>query len=268
MVNAPVLFFEKVTPRQPPKSCASWRPCQRKVTLFRKETSSGSWPPGSSLHEVKLRTQAGLEGKEGEYTSPKHRRLFLIFIAIYSGTCRKSSQDGDSLLRRAMTAKAWGVRTASRLQWRINPREGEAGGRQTPWLREKGLPASPQTLKPHAVTSFHSGARGTRPPLLRCLVEVGTKYALTIFLSGKSTCRHDMIKRKKTPFVRRQGQDTLSTFQYLMTQSSNANVGHPLLALQVWLPLGQDTELRYAVFNIIYSFKKVISTKLHTLYVI
>lgn len=128
-VNAPVLFFEKVTPRQPPKSCASWRPCQRKMTLFQKETSSGSWPPGSSLHEVKLRTQAGLEGKEGEYTSPKHRRLFLIFIAIYSGTCRKSSQDGDSLLRRAMTAKAWGVRTASRLQWRINPREGEAGGR-------------------------------------------------------------------------------------------------------------------------------------------
>lgn len=26
--------------------------------------------------------------------------------------------------------------------------------------------------------------------------------------------------------------------------------------LQVWLPLGQDAELRYAVFNIIYSFKK------------
>ena len=51
-----------------------------------------------------------------------------------------------------------------------------------------------------------------------------------------------------------------------MTQGPS--VGHQLLALQGWLPLGQDTKLRYAVFNIIYSLKKVISTKLHTLYVI
>lgn len=46
----------------------------------------------------------------------------------------------------------------------------------------------------------------------------------------------------------------LSIFPYLMTQNSTSDV--QLLALQVWLPLGQDTELRYAVFNIIYSFKK------------
>lgn len=68
------------------------------------------------------------------------------------------------------------------------------------------------------------------------------------------------------PFLRRKGQDARSIFQYLMTQGPS--VGHQLLALQGWLPLGQDTKLRYAVFNIIYSFKKVISTKLHTLYVI
>lgn len=41
-----------------------------------------------------------------------------------------------------------------------------------------------------------------------------------------------------------------------MTQNSSSNVGHQLPALQAWLPLGQDTELRYAVFNIIYYFKK------------
>lgn len=48
----------------------------------------------------------------------------------------------------------------------------------------------------------------------------------------------------------------LSIFRYSMTRNSNSTVGHRLLALQVWPPLGQDTELRYAVFNIIYSFKK------------
>lgn len=41
-----------------------------------------------------------------------------------------------------------------------------------------------------------------------------------------------------------------------MTQNSSPNDGHQLLALQVWLPLDKNTELRYAVFNIIYYFKK------------
>lgn len=92
------------------------------------------------------------------------------------------------------------------------------------------------------------------PPPLRCLVEVSTKYTFTIFISGKSTCRH--FTKKNPPFIRRKGQDPPSIFQDLMTQNSNSRVGHQLLALQVRLPLGQDTELRYAVFNIIYSFKK------------
>lgn len=82
MVKAPILFLEKVTPRQPCKSHASWRHCQGKMTVP-KVTDSGSQHQASSLHEVKLRTRARLEGKGGEYMSTKHRRLFLIFIAIY-----------------------------------------------------------------------------------------------------------------------------------------------------------------------------------------
>lgn len=89
------------------------------------------------------------------------------------------------------------------------------------------------------------------PPPLRCLVEVSTKYTF-LYLGSQLA----VISRKKTPFIRRKGQDPLSIFQDLMTQNSNSRVGHQLLALQVRLPLGQDTELRYAVFNIIYSFKK------------
>lgn len=60
-------------------------------------------------------------------------------------------------------------------------------------VQDGGLPAGPQTLKPHAPISFHSRAR-REPPPLRYLGEVGTKYALTIFLSGKSTCRHFTIE--------------------------------------------------------------------------
>lgn len=42
--------------------------------------------------------------------SAKHRRIFLIFIAIYSGACRKSSQDEDSLVG---SAAAHGARKGS-----------------------------------------------------------------------------------------------------------------------------------------------------------
>lgn len=54
-------------------------------------------------------------------------------------------------------------------------------------------------------------------------------------------------------------KETLHAFHHSVlddTKNPSPNAGRPLLASQVWLPLDKDSELRYAVFNIIYYFKK------------
>lgn len=67
--------------------------------------------------------------------STKHRRIFLIFIAIYSGTCHKSSQDEDSLVG---SAAAHGAE------------KGKPGGRVPQGSKE--IKAFPPVLSPSDLT--------------------------------------------------------------------------------------------------------------------
>lgn len=131
-------------------------------------------------------------------------------------------------------------------------REREARREVTPpWLRRERpshYPSDPQTSRGD---QFPFQGK-TLPPPLSCLVEVGTKYAFTVFIPGKSTCCHVTIeiiyKEKRTgpACVVSVFDDTEFHFQCRASASSTTRAA----------PTRRNTELRYAVFNIIYSFKK------------